>query len=242
MPQPLTPEAITALRLLADGTPRPFDEILRTLALTIAPGKAKRRYQLAANYRLEKFGPRATPELSESKQIESGQKAIAREILRSVCVHSVDKYTADGGEVMLRLRPGVTPPGPSAFRPQPPREETPDVTEPQEESLPICDDCGALVADAAQHEKFHAERALPPPDPTMAFFSAVEVAAIVRHEVEQALRREVNGIVRREFNRALDNFQRGMQLYLDEQFDLLTYTRPKGSTGGNVPHRRRMRA
>lgn len=235
MPTPLSDEAVNLLRILADGRTWTYDDLVSALAPLIAPGKAIRRYRAGESYRATQVGPRIKAELSDARQIQSGQRTIAREIIRNALRRHVDEIQTPDG-IMLRLKEGVVPPDTRPFLSGPPAQKS--VTEPADDPepeaaptiadkpMPICRQCGLYIANLEQHEDFHANAGQPPPLPErddghpVAFFSAAEVADIVRAEV----------------NDALDNFQRGMQGWLVEQFDMLSYVQ-KARTNGQRPRR-----
>lgn len=98
------------LRLLGDGKWHERERILAILADKIAPGKALRRYQVRAQQRETRYGPRMTPELSMEEQIASGRRTLANVAMNSLKTRYIEVGKNDAGEASLRIRPNVVLP------------------------------------------------------------------------------------------------------------------------------------
>jgi hypothetical protein len=201
----MTLESRTLLRLLDDDEWHPFEDIVNRLASTVPPGKALRRYDQREEYRRQHYGKeRVHAELTEGEKIASGQRTLA-----VVAVHSLRKRYVELNEerTQIRRRPGVSSGESSVPEPDQPAgdDSLPALAEPapaRRESY-ACDWCGLYVVNHEQHDEFHRVRVADTVPPDVAFMSEQQIRHFIREEV----------------NAALDGFQRGMQRYLDEQFD-----------------------
>lgn len=265
MATPVTDETRTLIKLLQSGEWMPYSKIYESLAATVPPGKAVRRYRSRVAQRELHEGPRRTPELPEDQQIASGQRTLANVTINSAKKRFVEIDIIDG-EKRIRLRPGVEPPttaarsihdrepetkedhnGQLSLLNDPPTSNEPHApAEPPATLEPYpCDRCGLYVANTTQHEEFHATNDRPPKtrvndEDYAAFFTARQVAAIVRTEIRTCVEDE------------LDAFQRGLERYLNDRFGyvdhqlvkLLDELRPKPAANGAAPaiFRRRTRS
>lgn len=246
MGAPLTDESKRLLKLLEDGEWHSLPTIKAALAVTIAPGKALRKYQEKADQYHNKVAPRVGPELSDEQKIASGQKQIAYITIRSMKRNFCEIRDVPGGPPEIRLRPEILAEHRQQMAPQPSIEQTPGEQDPKpcEPALPsepsdsdgsprpsssegptACEVCGLYVANLVQHEDFH--KAWPGPPVACAFFSEDQVRLLVQQEVEHAL----------------DAFQRGMQSWLINRFaalELLLQGVPRSSRDRNLDRVRRM--
>lgn len=199
MATPMSVEAKILLKLLDDGQWHPLTDISAALAASIAPGKALRRYQARVNAREVIEGrPRRTPEPAEDEQIAFGQRILANTAINSLKKRHIELVDTTDGRMVHRRAEVVSSAPPKV-------EKLPDA-EPQAPPEPAytvaesytCSRCGMWIVNHAQHENFHAEHDPPAPPMDMAFFNRDQVAAIVREEVQ----------------RALDEYQTGMQRFL----------------------------
>lgn len=97
---PMSPEAQSLYRLLADGGWHPAETIRAQLAATIAPGKALRRYRNRQASR-ERAG-RLAIEHTEAEAIAMGQNEIAGNMMRTWCEHDLRGEAPDVGMVRWR--------------------------------------------------------------------------------------------------------------------------------------------
>jgi hypothetical protein len=184
-------ESRTLLTLLEDRQWHPVDEIMEKLEITIAPGKALRRYEARAASRESREGPRRGPELSEDEKIASGRRSLANESLNSLRKRYIEVVDTLEGR-MVRLRPE----GLSSDQPRLASvTELPLAGRDEPEPDTVCDICGAWMFDSNMHARWHAQ------DPSRSL-TGEDVAAIVAAEV----------------TKALNTFQTGVQTFLLDRF------------------------
>lgn len=194
MATPLSDETKTVLKLLSDGKWHRLDDILARVGTTIAPGKAARAYRRAYEQYHAKF-ERVGPELPLEEQIASGRRRLARVAIKSLSRRYLEFRDTDDGQREVRRRDNPLP-----VKTKTGTSPEPD-PEPDTPAADICTRCGSHIADQALHDEFHAVYdAMLPPD--VAFMSESQLRGIVREEVSGAL----------------DDFQRGMEQYLANQF------------------------
>lgn len=208
---PASLEGKALLKLLDDGEWHPLDEITRALCATIAPGKALRRYEERESNRTKHRGERVTAELTDDEKIASGQRTLANVTINSYKKRYVEIAEDDDGQRMVRKRtdapasnlPKITEEVPAPG--EPPLEIPPDggFSPPQQGGE--CPECGMYIVNWLQHAEWHAEAASSGPAADVAFLSEKQLRAIVREEIQSAL----------------DQFQKGMQSWLVDQFDQL---------------------
>ena len=202
---PLSVEAQTLLRLVADGQWHPYEEIAQQVMATVAPGKALRRYEDRRAKRMarEPFRRRMA-ELSDQEKISSGRRLVSNRAFNSMKTRFIDVEWR-GGERMVRRRPqSVQETAPVLTDPQVPAEPSEPVQEPVtgvvEESAAesamgflarpeICTVCGSWIINIPLHQEFH------------------------QRETQAAIE-QLRELVRAEVDEGLDSFQRGFQDFL----------------------------
>lgn len=194
-------ESKTLMRLLEDGEWHPLKDIAEKLALTVAPGKAIRRYEARVANQMLHGRQKAVPEVSDDKKIVSGQRTIANSIINSLKKRFVEIKDEDG-QRLIRRRDEV-----KVIAKAPPTvvlDDDPEEDDNRSASGYTCPQCGLWVVNHIQHEEFHdlIEPGIAAP---FAVLTADEVAAIVQHEIATVL----------------DRFQRGMQTFLLERLNAL---------------------
>ncbi len=218
MPQPLSNESKELLRLLADGQWHDLATVRTELRARVPPGRALRNWETKEAAREAKTGPRKKNlNVPMDERIRIGQNTLAGYALHSMAKRYLEfdvdtPVMADRRRV--RLRPGAleslgeakTPPpsdsdGGGDGPPPPSRPPAPDTTDPQQP--PICERCGLVIGDTAQHEQFHREFAGPP---AVAFFHERQMRELFADEVAN------------EVAIALDRFGAGLYEYLERQF------------------------
>ncbi len=201
MAAPMTEEAKIVLKLLDDGRWHAEDEVLLRLAVAVQPGKAIRTYQQRADAHHARHGERVGPPLSDSDQVASGQRQLARRALRSLRLRYLETRVVDG-ETQIRKREVPLPIKP-----------TRRATCARCETLHECDHCGALVADLDMHsDDYHPPYDHPPYDRQPE--SPIDTRTLVTDA-------HLRLIIRTELVALLDQFQGGLQEYLQDRFAAL---------------------
>lgn len=188
MGTPLSAEAERVLKTMQPGEWRLQEEVIAALAPTVAPGRALRRYETDATpAQLRVFA-----ELSDDEKIRSGQRRIARLVVRSLTRRFLEVEDRDG-VVWLRKRAAPLPVKKSkVFR-------VPDA-EPNDELRP-CGVCGGLILTSQEesHADWHAMAAEAPnwpvgtPEPAQPFPEAQNAGGAGRglHQLRLMVREEM---------------------------------------------------
>jgi len=155
----ISPESQILLRLLEDGQWHPRSEIHEKLKAAVAPGKALRRYEQIERGRIEQYGPRKGPPLTEDEKIDSGRRSIASDAINSMKKRYIEVVDTEEGR-MLRRRPAP---------------------------LPIADYRTPAAPAAAGAPAPDPPEPVPAPPADVAFFSEAQVRLIVSEVVEQVV-------------------------------------------------------
>lgn len=101
-------EAILLLKLLEDGGWHSYEQIVSRVALTVAPGRALRKWEALRDSQVRKYGPRQSPEPSDDEKIASGQRTYAVGAVNSLKERHLElRGDGAGREMRRRLAPLV---------------------------------------------------------------------------------------------------------------------------------------
>lgn len=207
MPSPLSPESRTLLRLLADSQWHPLEAVKEEVAAKVPPGRALRIYERKEASRLARQGgaARARGELPIEEKLKSGRSSLANTAIASMSRRHVE-ILEDGllGTSQIRIRPDAL-------------------------SYILAKDAEALReqaslgrAEPGPHDPEPGEPAAEPTDP------AQQPGQREVTDAEDRIRSLVAEAVDKAIGFALDDFQYGMQRYLDQQFaEVLRHLGPR---------------
>lgn len=209
------------LRLLIDGRWVPLRDAKVRVGLLIPPGPAVRSFTVKEEHRRFRYGPRARGEPTLKQKIQNGRVNMVAHAFNSLMKGYLEtQRTIDGVQVRIcpdRLQQlieerGITPL--PAIPDLPPDLadliEEPAQSEVSTQQGPVCQQCGLYVADKTKHDEFHRSHSGPP---AAAFFCEDQIRGLLADTVAV------------EVGAALDEFQAGLERYLEGWFADLTGAR-----------------